>query len=62
MALSSTDLAFSLFKAPRWHVSVPLGLVHFTSEDDEYNGYHIPKDSVVMVNVWCVTLVTCSPI
>ena len=40
----------------RWHVSAPLGLPHFTTEDDEYNGYHIPRGSVVLANLWCVLL------
>jgi len=30
------------------------GLPHATTVDDEYNGYFIPKDSVVMGNIWCV--------
>lgn len=28
------------------------GLAHSVSEDDEYNGYFIPKGSIVMGNVW----------
>ena len=24
-------------------------------EDDTYEGYHIPKDAIVMSNVWAVT-------
>lgn len=28
------------------------GLPHATSEVDEYDGYYIPKDSIVLGNVW----------
>ncbi|KZT69372.1 cytochrome P450 [Daedalea quercina L-15889] len=38
----------------RWHVPAPLGLPHYTTEDDEYEGYHIPKDTSVMVNIWSI--------
>ena len=27
--------------------------------DDSYNGYHIPKNSTVIVNLWYVTWLTC---
>ncbi|PPQ99411.1 hypothetical protein CVT24_005398 [Panaeolus cyanescens] len=36
----------------RWHQVVPFGVAHTTSEDDEYNGYFIPKGTVVMGNAW----------
>jgi hypothetical protein len=26
--------------------------------DDSYNGYHIPKNSTVMANIWYVTWLT----
>ena len=38
----------------RWHVIVPLSVPHYTSEDDEYNGYIIPKGTTVMPNIWYV--------
>ncbi|KAI0754759.1 cytochrome P450 [Daedaleopsis nitida] len=38
----------------RWHVVLPLSLPHLNIADDEYSGYYIPKDSVVMVNVWSI--------
>ena len=34
---------------------LPTGLPHATTADDEYNGYFIPKNSIVMGNVWCAT-------
>ena len=40
----------------RWHTVGPMGLPHTTTEDDVYNGYFIPKDSVVLVNIEYVLL------
>lgn len=36
----------------RWQNVAPLGLPHVSTSDDEYNGYFIPKDTIVMANVW----------
>lgn len=36
----------------RWHIVTPTGLPHTTTQDDEYNGYFIPKGSVIVPNVW----------
>ncbi|KAF8585121.1 cytochrome P450 [Ramaria rubella] len=36
----------------RWHSVVPLGLPHRSMAEDEYNGYRIPKNSIVFPNVW----------
>jgi len=30
----------------------PLSLAHVSTEDDEYNGYLIPKGSIVTSNIW----------
>ncbi|EIN07330.1 cytochrome P450 [Punctularia strigosozonata HHB-11173 SS5] len=38
----------------RWQPIVPLGLPHAASEDDEYNGYFIPKGSIVIGNIWAI--------
>ena len=32
----------------------PEDLPHKLREDDVYGGYHLEKDSLVMVNIWCV--------
>ena len=40
----------------RWHPVGPMGLPHSTTEDDTYEGYHIPKGSLVIANIWCVVL------
>src|ERR1700691_1583365 len=36
----------------RWNPVAPMGVPHFVTEDDEYNGYRIPKGSTVFSNVW----------
>ncbi|KAL3462651.1 cytochrome P450 [Aspergillus heterothallicus] len=36
----------------RWHPVTPMGLAHSVTEDDTYEGYHIPKGSVIMPNTW----------
>ncbi|KAH7923393.1 cytochrome P450 [Leucogyrophana mollusca] len=36
----------------RWYPVAPLGMPHATSTSDSYDGYYIPKGSVVMLNVW----------
>ncbi|KAJ3526568.1 hypothetical protein NMY22_g10111 [Coprinellus aureogranulatus] len=41
-------------EAARWCTVVPMCAPHSSVEDDEYNGYFIPKGTVIMPNVWCV--------
>ena len=36
----------------RWHPIAPTGLPHAVAEDDFYEGYFIPKGSVVIPNIW----------
>ncbi|KAJ4418923.1 hypothetical protein N0V82_005272 [Gnomoniopsis sp. IMI 355080] len=36
----------------RWFPTAVLGLPHATTRNDEYQGYHIPKDATVLMNVW----------
>ncbi|KAJ6572074.1 cytochrome P450 [Mycena capillaripes] len=38
----------------RWNPSVPLGLPHVVTQDDEYRGYPIEKGSIVWANVWAI--------
>lgn len=38
----------------RWEPVTPLGIPHLCDEEDEYNGYTIPKDSIVFGNVWAI--------
>ncbi|KAI5123170.1 hypothetical protein M0805_000871 [Coniferiporia weirii] len=39
----------------RWHPVAPMGLPHVSSEDDIYNGFFIPKGSLIMPNIWQFT-------
>ncbi|KAJ8480991.1 hypothetical protein ONZ45_g15457 [Pleurotus djamor] len=36
----------------RWNSPVPISLPHATSIDDEYDGYYIPKGSIIIGNTW----------
>ncbi|XHF99537.1 hypothetical protein AWENTII_003037 [Aspergillus wentii] len=38
----------------RWHPVAPMGLPHTSTADDTYRGYHIPKGSMVLVNIWAL--------
>ncbi|KAI0068104.1 cytochrome P450 oxidoreductase [Artomyces pyxidatus] len=39
----------------RWHVIGPMGIPHTSTEDDWYNGYFIPKGSLVFSNIWAIS-------
>ncbi|KAE8155236.1 cytochrome P450 [Aspergillus avenaceus] len=36
----------------RWHPIGPMGIPHQVTEDDHYNGYLIPKGSLILPNIW----------
>ncbi|KAJ3485043.1 hypothetical protein NLI96_g5230 [Meripilus lineatus] len=36
----------------RFHPIAPLGLPHRLTRDDEFQGYHLPKDTLVIANIW----------
>ncbi|KAF2856684.1 cytochrome P450 2E1 [Plenodomus tracheiphilus IPT5] len=38
----------------RWRPPVPTGIPHYLIEDDEYNGYHIPKGSTIHPLEWAI--------
>ncbi|ESK96274.1 cytochrome p450 [Moniliophthora roreri MCA 2997] len=38
----------------RWNPSVPLGLPHLVTQDDEYQEYYIEKGTVVWANIWSI--------
>ncbi|KAK7057911.1 cytochrome P450 [Favolaschia claudopus] len=38
----------------RWRPVLPLGVPHRLSQDDWYEGHYIPKDSIVIPNVWAL--------
>ncbi|BCS17694.1 cytochrome P450 [Aspergillus puulaauensis] len=39
-------------EALRWHPVTPMGVAHSLMEDDVCDGYHIPKGSIIMPNIW----------
>ncbi|KAF7357560.1 O-methylsterigmatocystin oxidoreductase [Mycena sanguinolenta] len=39
----------------RWKPIAPLGVAHASTEDDIYNGYFIPKGTIVIANIWAMT-------
>ncbi|TFK18376.1 O-methylsterigmatocystin oxidoreductase [Coprinopsis marcescibilis] len=38
----------------RWFTVSPLGVPHLSSEDEEFNGYFIPKGTLLMANSWAI--------
>lgn len=38
----------------RWRPTTKLGMNHYVIEDDWYDGYFIPKKSVVILNQWAL--------
>ncbi|KAJ4387337.1 hypothetical protein N0V93_007926 [Gnomoniopsis smithogilvyi] len=38
----------------RWMPGFLLGVPHAVTQDDYYLGYHIPKDAMVILNVWAI--------
>lgn len=36
----------------RWNPVAPLSLPHTTIEDDMFEGYYIPKGTIVLANIW----------
>jgi cytochrome P450 len=40
----------------RYGIVVPLSVPHVSTADDIYNGWFIPKGSIVMSNIWYGTL------
>ncbi|KAI0112261.1 cytochrome P450 [Nemania sp. FL0031] len=39
----------------RWHPVAPMGIPHENTEDDVYDGYFIPKGSMLFANIWHFT-------
>lgn len=42
-------------EAMRWQPPTPFAIPHATAEDDEYMGYHIPKGTVIIPNIWVMS-------
>ncbi|KII86913.1 hypothetical protein PLICRDRAFT_273725 [Plicaturopsis crispa FD-325 SS-3] len=38
----------------RWRPSVPQGLPHLVRDEDAYNGYRIPSNTIVIPNIWAM--------
>ncbi|PPQ89157.1 hypothetical protein CVT25_006529 [Psilocybe cyanescens] len=38
----------------RWHLVTPLAIAHMCSQDDEYDGFFIPRGTIVMGNAWSI--------
>ncbi|KAL0570242.1 hypothetical protein V5O48_011727 [Marasmius crinis-equi] len=38
----------------RWRPVTPLGVPHQSTEDDWYEGYYIPKNTIVIANIWAM--------
>ncbi|KAF8908618.1 cytochrome P450 [Gymnopilus junonius] len=38
----------------RWRPTAPLALPHTCHAEDEYNGYRIPKGSIILANAWAM--------
>ncbi|KAF8970100.1 cytochrome P450 [Flammula alnicola] len=38
----------------RWNTAGPIGIPHFLEQDDEYNGYFIPGQSIIIGNAWAM--------
>ena len=51
-ALNLTYLNATIRETMRLHPAAPLGLPHLTMEEDVYQGYDIPKNSTVILNLY----------
>ncbi|KAJ7188890.1 cytochrome P450 [Mycena filopes] len=38
----------------RWRPVASIAAPHYTTEDDEYNGWHIPAHTTVICNIWAI--------
>ena len=36
----------------RWHPVTPMSLPHSSTVEDTYRGYKIPKESILLPNIW----------
>lgn len=43
-----------VYEVLRWHVVGPIGIPHLSTEEDVYLGYRIPKESIVIPNIWAI--------
>jgi len=41
-------------ESSRWNLVTPLAVPHMSTNDDEYNGFYIPKGTVMIGNAWSI--------
>lgn len=46
----------------RWRPAGPMGVPHLTTQDDVYEGYFIPKGTLILANIWLVYLGYWAPV
>jgi cytochrome P450 len=51
---SVTPLGRYLFIIVTTILTSSAGIPHMSAKDDEYNGYHIPKGTILIGNIWSV--------
>ncbi|KAE9406449.1 cytochrome P450 [Gymnopus androsaceus JB14] len=39
----------------QWHTIAPMGIPHRVTEDNDFNGFHLPKGALVLANIWHMT-------
>ncbi|KAJ2926997.1 hypothetical protein H1R20_g10103, partial [Candolleomyces eurysporus] len=47
-------VAYVVKEVGRWFTVAPLGVPHSNSEDDEYDGFFIPKGTIIFQNNWAM--------
>ncbi|OJT10986.1 O-methylsterigmatocystin oxidoreductase [Trametes pubescens] len=45
----------------RWHPAVPLGFARTIARDDVYEGFNIPKGTILVPNVWAIAFAPHGP-
>jgi cytochrome P450 len=53
-AASLPYLQAAVYEAHRWKPNVPLAGPRFVTEEDDYKGYRIPANSIVIGNAWAM--------
>ncbi|KAE8151104.1 cytochrome P450 [Aspergillus avenaceus] len=48
-------LSAMVTEATRWQPPAPFAIPHATTEDSEYMEYHIPKDTIIIPNMWVMS-------
>ncbi|KAJ3483939.1 hypothetical protein NLI96_g5970 [Meripilus lineatus] len=51
---SLTFIQAIMMESMRWQPTLPLSIPHMVIADDEYNGYRIPKRTMVFPNIWAM--------